>query len=99
MLLAEAAADAVVISPTAMAGILGPAPGPLPGRCRNHASVPTPAALPGHASFRAPTPVMSHLAELATEYALPHEYKILDDDIEDLADGDEPDAGDTDDME
>jgi hypothetical protein len=37
--------------------------------------------------------------ELATEYALPHEYKILDDDIEDGADGSEPGAGDTDDTE
>ena len=27
-------------------------------------------------------PHVLHLAELATEYALPHEYKILDDDIE-----------------
>lgn len=44
-------------------------------------------------------PHVLHLAELATEYALPHEYKILDDDIEDVAGSGEPGAGDTDDTE
>lgn len=41
-------------------------------------------------------PHVLHLAELATEYALPHEYKILDEDSDDRVDNgesgtDEPD--------
>ena len=44
-------------------------------------------------------PHVLHLAELATEYALPHEYKILDDDIEDVVDDGGPGAGSADDTE
>jgi hypothetical protein len=47
-------------------------------------------------------PHVLHLAELATEYALPHEYKILDEDSdesEDKVDGGENGEGDADDAE
>jgi hypothetical protein len=47
-------------------------------------------------------PSVLHLAELATEYALPHEYKLLDEDSDengDRADDGEPGEGDADDTE